>query len=130
MDTANYARVNPLPSPATSFSSSGELHLYIESDTSSSSVPVGPPSSSQELLLQGDQSVPQSLYLIQSTTKPPSSVPQPPTQTLRSFSWADEVGAAEHPAHSTPETIVPNWAYPAESVEHDQDPNRRYIYDQ
>ena len=53
VDIANYARVNPLPSPATCSSSSGELHLYIESDTSSPSVPVGPPSSSHELLLQG-----------------------------------------------------------------------------
>ena len=30
MDTADYARVNPLPSPATSSFSSGELDLYIE----------------------------------------------------------------------------------------------------
>ena len=34
VDTPNYARVNPLPSPATSSSSSGELHLYTDSDTS------------------------------------------------------------------------------------------------
>ena len=48
VDTANYARVNPLPSPATSSSSSGERHLYIDSDTSSPSVPARPQSSSQE----------------------------------------------------------------------------------
>ena len=57
VDTANYARVNPLPSPATPFSSSGELHLYIESDRSSPSIHVGPPTSSQEPLLQGDHTV-------------------------------------------------------------------------
>ena len=59
VDTANIARVNPLPSPATSSSSSGELHLYINSETSSPSVPVGPQSSSQELLLQETSQVPQ-----------------------------------------------------------------------
>ena len=41
VDTTNYARMNPLPSPATSSSSSGALHLYIDSDTSSPSVPTG-----------------------------------------------------------------------------------------
>ena len=56
-NTANSARVNPLPSPATTSSSSGELHLYIDSDTSSPSVHVEPPSSSQEQLLQGDNTL-------------------------------------------------------------------------
>ena len=54
-NTANYAWVNPLPSPATS--SSGELHLYIDSDTSSPSIHVGPLCSSQEPLLQADHTV-------------------------------------------------------------------------
>ena len=57
VDTINYARENQLPSPATSSSSSGELHLHIKSDTSSPSVPAGPPSSSEELLFQGAQPV-------------------------------------------------------------------------
>ena len=57
VNTAIYARVNPLLSSATSSSSSGELHLYIDSDTSSPSGQVRPPSSSQELLLQGDHTV-------------------------------------------------------------------------
>ena len=57
MHTANYARLNPLPSPATSSSSSVELHLYEDRDTSSPSIQVGPPSSSQEQLLQGDDIV-------------------------------------------------------------------------
>ena len=59
MDTANNAWVNLLPSAATSCSSSGEFHLYIDSDTSSPSIAVGPTSSSQELLLQGSIQVPQ-----------------------------------------------------------------------
>ena len=46
VDTANFASVNPMPSPATSSWSSGELHLYIDSDTSSPSIATGPTSSS------------------------------------------------------------------------------------
>ena len=57
MNRANYARLNPLPSSATCSSSSGENHLYIDSDTSSRSVHVGPLSSSQELLLQSDNTM-------------------------------------------------------------------------
>ena len=56
VDTVTFARVNPLPSPAT-FSSSGELRLYIDSDGNLPSN-LGPPSSSQELLLQGNQPPP------------------------------------------------------------------------
>ena len=59
VDKINYAQVPPLPSPATPSSSSGELHLYIESDTSTPSIPVRPLSSSHELVLQGDQPMPQ-----------------------------------------------------------------------
>ena len=44
---ASYAWLNPLPSPATSAFFSGELQLYSESETSSPSVPVDPPSSTQ-----------------------------------------------------------------------------------
>ena len=98
VDTANYARVNSLPSPATSSSSSGELRLYIESDTSSPSVPAGPQSSSKELLLQGTSQVPQPLRLFSAA------------QTAVSAPRADEVATAEQSGHSTPETVVPNWA--------------------
>ena len=62
VDTENFASVNPLPSPATSSWSSGELHLYINSDTSSPSIATGPTSSSQELLLQGSIQVTQPLH--------------------------------------------------------------------
>ena len=88
----------PLPSPATSSSSSGELPLCIGSDTSSLTTTVGPISSTQELLLQGKQ-LPQSFQ----------TVPQPP-QPPHSSSWADEV-AAKQSDRSKPETVVPNWAY-------------------
>ena len=69
VDATNYVRVNPMPSPATSSSNSGEIHLYIDSDTSSPSIHVGPPSSSQEPLLQGDHTVsqPPPLFTIAST---------------------------------------------------------------
>ena len=107
VDTANYARVNPLPSPATSSSSSGELHLYIDSDTSSPSVPTGLQSSSQELLLQGTSQVQQPPPLFSTAV----STSQPPIQPTSTPSWADEVATAEQSGHSTPETIVPNWAY-------------------
>ena len=49
VDTGNYARVNPLSSTATYSSSSGELHVYIDSDTSSPSIAIGQASSSREL---------------------------------------------------------------------------------
>ena len=107
VDLAAPARVNPLPSPATSSSSSGELHLYIGSDTRSHTATMGPPSSSKEFLLQGQQPVSQPPH---SFTLAPQSVPLPPTQPPHSSSWADEV-ELEQSGHSTPETVVPNWAY-------------------
>ena len=110
VDTANYVRVKPLPSPATSFSSSGELHLYIDSDTSSTSVPVGPQSSSQELLLQGDNKVPQQPQLC-STAHTAVSTSQTPPQPTIIPSLAYEVATAVKSGRSTPETVVPNWAY-------------------
>ena len=101
VDTANYARVNPLSSPATSSSSSGELHLYIDSDTSPPTVPRGQHSSSQKL---------QSPSLISTAhTAAPST--QPPIPTTHIPSWADEAATAEHSGHSTPETVFPKWAY-------------------
>ena len=111
VDTGNYARVNPLPSPATSSSSSSELHLYIDSDTSSSSVPLGPQSSSQKQLLHGAIQRPQPppLFSIAHTA---SSAAQPPLPRPTSIpSCADEVATAEQSGRSTPETVVPNWAY-------------------
>ena len=102
MDTANFARVNPLPSPATSSSSSSELHLYIDSDTSSPSVPIGQTSSSLELFLQGHQPS------TQAPAAPTTQTPQPPFPKKHVPSLADEV---EQSGHSTPETVVPDWAY-------------------
>ena len=103
VDTANFARVNPVPSPATtSSSSSGELHLSFDSDTSSPSVPIGQTSSSQELLLQGHQPPPQA------PTAPTTQTPQPTFPQTHVPSLADEV---EQSGHSTPETVVSNWAY-------------------
>ena len=99
VDTANYARVNPLPSPATSSSSSGELHLYIDSDKIPPTVPSGQHSSSQD---------PPSPLISTTHTAVPST--QPP-MTTHIPSWADEVATAEQSGHSTPETVVPNWAY-------------------
>ena len=99
VDTANYARVNPLPSPAPSSSSSSELHLYIDSNTSPPTVPTGQHSSSQE---------PPSPLISTKHTAVPST--QPPITTLIP-SWADEVATAEQSGHSTPQTVVPNWAY-------------------
>ena len=110
LDTANYARWNPLPSPATSSSSSGGLHLYIDSDTSSSSVPTGQQSPSQELLLQGTSQMPQPPPLL-STAHTAVSTAQPPIKPTNIPSWTDEVATAEQSGHSTPETVVPNWAY-------------------
>ena len=105
--------VNPLPSPTTSSSSSGELPLFIENDPSSPSVPIGPLSLSQQLLLQGSQllpPVPQSQQLLSLAQQLPFLVQQPPTQFTQSSSWADEV-AAEQSDRSTPEKLVPNLAY-------------------
>ena len=110
LDTANYAWMNPLPSTATSSSSSGELHLYIDSDASSPSVPTGLQSSSQELLLQGSSQVPQPPPLF-STAHTAVSTSQPPIQPTNIPSWADEVATAEESSDSTPEAVVPNWAY-------------------
>ena len=111
MDAANYARVNPLLSPATSSSSSGELHLFIESDTSSPSAPVGPPSSLKQLLLRGEQPVPQPYSIIGTITHTSIPTSQPPPQPTSIPSWADEVAIAEQSGLSTPEMVVPNWAY-------------------
>ena len=112
VDTANYARLNPLPSPATSSYSSRELHLYIGSDMSSPSVLIRPPSLPQELLLQGDQSVSQPPPTFETTQHTVTHTSQPPLQTTSLSSWADEVALAEQSGHSTPETVVPNGAYP------------------
>ena len=101
VDTAIYARVNPLPSPAMS-SSSGELHLYIDSDGSSPSINLEPTSSSQELLTQGHQPPTQASTAITTHT-----VTVPQSSQLHLPSWADEV---EQSGNSTPETVVPNWA--------------------
>ena len=114
VDTENYARVNRLPSTATSSSSSGELHLYIESDTSSPSVPVNPRcprSSSQELLLQGDKPVPQAPPVFGATTITATPISQPPPQPTGISSCADEVIIAEQSGRSTPETVISIWAY-------------------
>ena len=111
LDTANYKRVNPLPSPATPSSSSSELHLYFESDTSSASVLVGSRARLKSFFFQGDQPAPQPANIIQPTSYFPSSVPQPPTQPPQSSSWADEVANAEQSGQSLLETVVPNWAY-------------------
>ena len=103
MDTANYERVNPLRSPATSSSSSGELHLYIDSDSSSPSIAIGHASSPQELgFVQTSQ--PPSL----TSTVGTMSLSQPPPQQMSIPSWADEV---EQSGHSTTKTVIPNWAF-------------------
>ena len=101
VDTLNYARVNPLPLPATSSSSLEELHLHFESDTIS-------PSSSQELLLQGDQ---QPHPTIEKTTNELTFTSQLQPQLTTISSWADEFAIAEQSGGSTPETVLPNWAY-------------------
>ena len=110
VDTANYARMNPLPSTATSSSSSGKFHLYIDSDVSSPSVPTGLQNSSQELLLQGTSQVPQPPQLF-STAHTAVSTSQPPIQPTNIPSWSDEVAKAEQSGHPTSETVVTNWAY-------------------
>ena len=102
VDTTMSARVNPLPSPATSSSSSGELRLYIDSDGNSPSLNRGPTSSSQELLLQGDQP-PAPI----SSIAPPNIVTVPHSSQSHLPSWANEV---EQSGDSTPDTVVPNWA--------------------
>ena len=78
MDSATHARVIPLPSIATISSSSGELHLYIDSDTSPPTQ-MGPTSSSHELLISS-QTVPQSQQLLFPASRLPFSVTQPPPQ--------------------------------------------------
>ena len=110
VDTANYARVNPLPSPASSCSSSGELQLYVDTDTSSPSTAVGPTNSSHELLLQGNIQVPlpPPPFPTADTAAPISQLPPQPTNFPSS---ADEVATTEQPGRSTPETVIPNWAY-------------------
>ena len=110
LDTANYVRLNPLPSPAASSSSLGELHLYIDSDTSSPSAPVGPQSSLQEMLLQGTSQEPHPPPFF-STAHTAVSTSQPPHQPTSFPSWADEVATAELSGHTKPETIVPIWVY-------------------
>ena len=102
VDTAIYARVNPLPSPATSSSSSCELRLYIDSDGNSPSLNPGPTGSSQELLLQGNQPPVQI-----SSIAPSNTVTVPHSSQSHLPSWADEV---EQSGDSTPDTVVPNWA--------------------
>ena len=105
VDAAKYARVNPLPSPATSSSSSGKFHLYINSETGLPFVPTAQRSSSQEL--QAPSQVPQlphaQLHTAVSTQQPP--------QPTNIQSWADEVATAEQSGHYTPKAVVPNWAY-------------------
>ena len=109
--TAIYAWANALPSSATSSSSSGELHLYIENDMSFPSVPVGPRSSSQELPPHENQLVPQPPLIFGTTTQTAIPKSQPPPQSTSISSWADEVAIAEQSRHSTPETVFPNLAY-------------------
>ena len=105
VDTANYARVTPLPSAATSSSSSGELHLCIDSDASSLSVLIGLHSSSQEPLPQGNsQAPPPPSSLVAHTATPTTQ--HPPHST--NICWADEV---EKSGTSTPETVIPNWVF-------------------
>ena len=95
VDTANCALVDPLPSVATSSSSSGEHHLYIDSGKSSTSAPAGPHSSSQEpsTLTQVPDPPPLSTQTEFSTQQPP--------KLTNVQSWADEVAMAEQSGHST-----------------------------
>ena len=58
LDAPNYARVNPLPLPATFSSVSEELPLFIGSNSNSPTVVAGTMGLSQELLLQGKQPPP------------------------------------------------------------------------
>ena len=128
VDTANYARMNSLPSPATSSASSGELHLYIDSDTSSPSIVVGPPSSSQELLLQGNTQVPQPLPLF-STAHTAVSKSQPPNQPTGVYppglmNWSKQNSPAaphQRPSSPTGHTLVG-------FMEHDHDGNHCYTH--
>ena len=59
---------------------------------------------------QGTSQVPQLPPLI-STAHTAVSTTQPPIQPTHIPSWADDVATAEQSVHSTPETVVPNWAY-------------------
>ena len=80
VDSFTYARVNPLLSPATSSLSSGEVCHYIGSNTSSSTVPTGTLSLSQELSLQGQQLLPQSPHPFAMVSQSPQFLPQSPLQ--------------------------------------------------
>ena len=89
LDAPNYElRVNHLPSPATSSSFSGELPLFIGSNSDSLTVVAGSLSLSLELLLPGQQ--------------------PPPLRPQQSSFWAVEV-VTEQTNRWTPETmVVPN----------------------
>ena len=87
VDSATYARVNPLPSPATSSSSSGEVQLYIGGDPSSHTAPTAQLSSSLELLIEGQKPVPQPPQSFTMAPQPPPLVLQPPKQPPHSSSW-------------------------------------------
>ena len=91
LNTTNYARVNPLPSPATSSS------IFFNTE-SSSSTPTRLPQSDTPPPIFKPISTATSAAL---THSQPSTTP----------SWADEVAKAEKSSRSTPETVVPNWAY-------------------
>ena len=116
-------------SNSSAVESNAFTHPYIESDKSPSSVPVGPSSSSKELLLQGDQPVPHPPHFFQSKIQSPSSVPQPPIQPPHSSSWVD-VAAAEQSDHSTPEIVVPTEPILAEYVDIAHNHNHCCIYHQ
>ena len=128
VDTANYARVSSLPSLATSSSSSGELHLYKDSETGSPSIVVGSPSSAQELLLQGNTQVPQPLPLF-STAHTAVSKSQPPNQPTGVYppglmNWSKQNSPAaphQRPSSPTGNTLVG-------FVDHDPDRNHRYTH--
>ena len=122
VDTATYARLNSLPSPATSSSSSGELHLYIDSDGNSPSQNPCPASSSQELLLQGNQPPVQA-----SSTAPPY-----PWQCLTRHSHTFLLGRTmwnslliPHQRQSSP-TGRPQEGF----VDHNRAHSRRFIHHQ
>ena len=87
-----------------------ESQLYIDSETSSPSVPTGPQSSSQELLQGSSQSGSTATALF-STTHTAVSTTQPSIQPTHIPSWADDMATVEQSRHSTPETVVPNGAY-------------------
>ena len=127
------AQSSPQPSPATSSSSWGELHLYIDRVTSSPSVPTGQQSSSQELLLQGTSQVPQ-LPPLFSTAHTAVSTSQPPIQPTNIPSWADEVATAEqvtpHQRRLSPNGRIPWSVTLVGSVEHDHDHSHWFTHRQ